>query len=355
MTTKDTKSQSPASIIPLRSADIIDGEAADWLTKLDGDKLSPDDRRALKAWLAEAPEHGKALNELADMWSDMDSLLNAVPESQASEVKISLSEMFSLWFQRPSMKLVFSLCFIFSIGLFVWQDGRYLGSDTTFLVTELGKQRLETFSDGSSAHLNTNSIVETEFTDSVRVVRLLRGEALFDVAHDPDRPFIVYAGDRAVRAIGTTFVVRLDSENILVTVTDGQVQLSKREKSSGSVVPVKPQEVILVSKGEHIKVNDEQSFAKPVAVQYAEMNRRLSWREGQLVFENERLDQVIKEISRYMANTIIIDDPALREIRVSGRFVIGDTDALLEAIEVSFNVKVNHAGEKLIHLTREEK
>ena len=80
------------------------------------------------------------------------------------------------------------------------------------------------------------------------------------------------------------------------------------------------------------------------------MERRFSWLNGQLVFRNEKLQQVIKEISRYVPAQIVIDDPELKEMRISGRFTIGDTDALLEAIEVSFNVHASHTGH-VIHLS----
>ena len=141
----------------------------------------------------------------------------------------------------------------------------YVPTEYTVRTTEIGGQHLQTFSDGSTAHLNTNSVIEAEFTREARIVRLMQGEALFDVAHDPSRPFIVYVGNRAVQAIGTTFVVRIESENIHVAVTDGQVQLSKREKATDEVLQPEPQEVVLVSKGEGVKVNNKAPLPKPPA------------------------------------------------------------------------------------------
>lgn len=332
-------------VIALRSAEVIDNEAADWLTKLDGGDLTNADRHALQQWLAQDPEHANALRGMAAMWRDMDTLLNDIPTTPQPVTH----NPFSFVFTTKPMGLAFSALFICTLSLLLWMVAGPSANEAAIYVTDIGKQRVEQFKDGSSAHLNTNSMVETEFTNTTRIVRLLRGEALFDVAHDPSRPFIVYAGNRAVQALGTRFVVRLDSDNIRVTVTEGEVQLSKRQTANQQQ---QAQEVILLSKGEEVEVNDKTTTSKPKRVKEEALKRKLSWINGQLVFDNERLEVVIKEVSRYVSSKIIIDDPELRDIRISGRFAIGDTDALLEAIEVSFQVHAKHVEDQVIHLTQ---
>ena len=339
MTTKDPQ------VIALRSADIIDSEAADWLTVLDRGELSQKDRLALKQWLAQAPEHADALNTMASMWRDMDFVLNEHHDEEL--VSPPLWERLS--FTR--MAAVATMCLVCALGVILW-SGVYVPTEYAVRTTAIGKQHLHTFNDGSSAHLNTNSVIEAEFTRDARIVRLMQGEALFDVAHDPSRPFIVYVGNRAVQAIGTTFVVRIESENIHVAVTDGQVQLSKREKVNDEVLQPESQEVVLVSKGEGVKVNNKTAAPKPHPIADEELSRQLSWSRGQLVFDNERLEQVIKEVSRYVPNKIIIEDPELRDVRISGRFALGDTDALLEAIEVSLSIQTKHIKDQEIRLSR---
>ena len=342
-------------IISLRTLEAIDSEAADWLVKLDGGELSTKDRHALRAWLSEAPEHARALKRLASIWSDMDIILNDLPDTHQPKTRNILS------FLPPKNRLshAFVVVFVGLIGLSVWL---YFTVDqpstveTTFHTTEVGRQHVEQFSDGSMAHLNTDSIVETEYSDSNRIVRLLRGEAMFDVVHDPIRPFIVYAGNQQVKVVGTKFIVRLTSENILVTVTDGQVQLSRRQKAvSGTAANHgtggQEQEVILVKEGEEVEIGNKVETPEVKEVTDEELDLRFSWTSGQLVFRNERLEQVIREISRYVPAQIIIEDHDLKDVRISGRFEIGDTDALLEAIEVSFNVQASHIDNKIIHLS----
>jgi transmembrane sensor len=350
-----------SQIVSLRTSDTIDHEAADWLAKLDGGNLSTEERHALKVWLSQDPEHAQALKSLSSIWSDMDILLNDCPGSS----KVKTTSLFSLMFGTKWLSPTLAAICLGFIAVFVWMTvpvNQPAKIETSFYATKVGVQKLEKFSDGSSAHLNTDSIMETEFSGSSRIVRLLRGEAMFDVAHDPARPFIVYVGNSKVKAIGTKFIIRLTSESIVVTVTEGKVQLSKRSEEASSTLSdqdeaSQEQEVIVVSKGEEVEVNDKivddtNTVPRPKEVNSDELDQRISWMSGQLVFKNERLEQVIAEISRYVPARIIIDDPELKDVRISGRFEIGDTDALLEAIEVSFNVQADHVDEQIIHLSR---
>lgn len=338
-----------SQVVTLRTRETIEQEAADWLAKLDGGNLSDAQRTALKAWLSRDPEHARALKSLAAIWSDMDELLNDLPPAPAT----GRGGLFSLLRGRYRLASGLAAVCLGLVALFAWKLVPMDAPATlemSFYSTGVGKQQVEQFSDGSSAHLNTDSMIEAEYSASMRIVRLLRGEALFDVAPDPARPFIVYAGDTRVQAIGTRFIVRLKSENIVVTVTDGRVQLSRRAGNESRAPAGQEQEVIVVRAGEEVEVDNEMAPPEPREVQDEELKRRLSWLSGQLVFKNERLEQVIEEISRYVPDQIVIDDPDLRDVLISGRFQIGDTDALLEAIEVSFNVQASHVEGQTIHL-----
>jgi len=338
-------------VVSIRTKEMIENEAADWLVKLDSGKLKASDRLELKNWLSQGPDYVNALKSYASIWGDMDNLLNEFPARQETEPFKTLSSI--PYFRKTSLALAAAV--IGTIGLTFWMSASVeqpVTTETSFHVTPIGKQQVQQFSDGSSAHLNTNSMIEIEYSQSARVVRLLRGEAMFDVAHDPARPFIVYAGVNQVTAIGTKFVVRLTSENIIVTVADGQVQLSYRPKGGDNSTFLQEQEVIVVSEGEQVEINDKTPMRKPEEIDDDELQRRLSWLDGQLVFENERLEQVILEISRYVPDRIIIDDPELGDIRINGRFQIGDTDALLEAIEMSFSVQARHIDEQTIRVSR---
>jgi len=346
-------------IVLLRTAETIDQEAAAWLVKLDAGRLSKKDRGVLRNWLSEDPVHAIALKALASIWSDMDVMLNdfdSVEDIRPFSIAAWLGGLVSI---RVAGSVLGSVAVVALVWGFVFSGAVFKAKpEAAFYTTGIGVQRLESFSDGSSVHLNTDSMIEIDFSGTIRIVRLLRGEALFDVAHDPDRPFVVYVGDRKIQAIGTEFVVRLTSENILLTVTDGRVELSKRSKSTNLVgdskVPqVDKQEVILVSKGEVIEVDDHRvDLPVPKVVKAAEIERRLSWVGGKLVFKNERLDRVIAEVGRYVPAQIVIEDQELRDVLISGRFQLGDTEALLEAIEVSLDIQAIQGDDHVIRLAR---
>lgn len=346
-----------SKIISLRTPESIDQEAADWLVKLDGGRLSKADRLALKQWLRQSPENTAALKEMAAIWGDMDSMLNQLQSEDLPKMN-PIRMLFGQW-AVPGARIAFTSILVAILawaGLNNWS----VEPETAIYVTDIGNRSVANFDDGSVAHLNTQSMVETEFSDSARIVRLLRGEALFDVAHEKDRPFIVYVGNHRVQALGTKFAVRLTADNIFVTVTDGQVEMSTRAqeavyKANDQVnlsSAIARQDKVLINKGEAVRVEDQISVPVPERIEMTEIDRRLSWTEGKLIFEDERLEHVIVEISRYVPERIVITDQELGDVKVTGRFQLGDTEALLEAIEVSLNIQAHHMGGEVIHLAR---
>lgn len=330
-------------VIPLRTTDTIRQEAAEWLVKLDNrldsKSLSPSDLESLRAWLAQDPRCGQILKRQAAIWSDMDIYAKAIEEPDC-EPKISF---WSLLISTKPLRnsLVFACTMLMMIGTWFYVSS-YDAYDANLQLyaTSVGGQRIETFNDGSTAHLNTDSLIEIDFSDTERKITLLRGEALFDVAHDPDRPFIVYAEGKAVRAIGTKFIVRLTSQRIMVTVAEGQVQLSSQPKVEGieasASAAEKVQEVIVLSEGEAAEVSvDKPDMPVLINMDKEEFERKFSWTNGRLIFVDETLQTIINEVNRYTSIRVVILDKELKDIRLSGRFQIGDTEALLEAIEIS--------------------
>ncbi len=336
----NTKSQ----VVALRTAEIINRESADWLAKMDGGNMSKAERLALKHWLAQSSEHAIALKNQMSMWDEMTEVLNDANKAPVSESsKVDYFSWLTGLFSWKPMALAMSFIFVVLISGGVINPTWYSTNvETAFYLTKVGVQKTYQLSDGSTALLNTDSRIEIEFSEGQRIVRLQQGEALFDVAHDKDRPFIVYAAGSAVRAVGTKFVVRLSSENILVTVTEGTVELSKRDNDAtdiGSSSATK--ELMLLDKGEQAEyvVADAAFTAK--TVDESSVSDELSWLEGRLVFKEERLEDVINEINRYVDTDILILTPELKEIPISGRFEIGETEALLEAIEITFDINVS--------------
>ena len=331
------------TVIPLRTDDIIRQEAADWLVKLDNGLdskgLSPNDLAELRTWLANDPRHGEILQKQASVWSDLDIYAEGLTK-YGNQPAPGLSSLFdnSLGIGKAA---AFACTLLIAVAAWLYISDN-VPEDVTpnFYSTDVGAQSVRKLSDGSTAHLNTDTLIEIDYGDAERKITLLRGEVMFDVAHDPDRPFIVYAAGSSVTAVGTKFIVRLASDKILVSVAEGQVKLSSQPAGQGQKtisLPNQPvQEVILVSAGQTAEINTGEPD-NPLLndVEDNELQRKFSWTNGRIVFVDETLESIINEVNRYTTVRVVIVDPELRDIRLGGRFEIGDTEALLEAIEIS--------------------
>jgi transmembrane sensor len=235
-------------------------------------------------------------------------------------------------------------------GLLLWT--RYLpgtGSaeqPVQIYATQVGEVKPLQLVDRSFAHLNTNSLVEIDYRANERRVRLIKGEALFDVAKDRDRPFVVYAGANTVRAIGTRFAVRISQKDVEVIVGEGQVELARA--ATGGSGPVHPVPLSSLRSQQAARIDADARMGDPVRIETidaGELARRLSWATGVLEFDGEPLQKVIEEVSRYTPLRIVIGDPSLRELPVGGRFRVGETQALFDVLENGFGATVTRDGD----------
>lgn len=337
-------------VVPLHTMNTIDDEASIWLVRLDNGNLSEQSRKELKAWLSADKRHEVALKAMADIWNDMDEVLIMINGDNSSK-NVSILPILA-----PIFKPLLLAASISFLTLSLWLAIPANVQKNSY-ATLIGQQMDATFDDGSVIHLNTNSQIESEFSDEKRIIKLVKGEVLFEVAHDPNRPFIVYAGDRLVQAIGTKFVVHLKSENVQVTVTDGKVKMSKvalnttlsdiKELNSATIQA----DDVFIAKGEKVIAENNQA-PKLTHIEAENIKRDLSWLDGKLIFDNEKLVDVIDEINRYVDIEMVLKDPSLHDLRMSGRFDLGDSDALIEAIELSFNIKSQRVDSNKILLTK---
>jgi transmembrane sensor len=196
--------------------------------------------------------------------------------------------------------------------------------------TQIGEMKVIPLSDGSVVTLNTNSEIAVMYTRAQRLIELVHGEALFDVAKNKHRPFIVQTGTALVRAVGTSFSVKvLPDQPVQVLVREGIVEV----KRPG--VPVAP--VVLVAMNNRaIAPQDAPITAK--SVETSEVGRELAWRVGRLAFHGETLTQAAAEFARYSDARIEIDDPEIASQKVTGLFVSTDPVGFANAIAISFDL-----------------
>jgi transmembrane sensor len=219
-------------------------------------------------------------------------------------------------------------------GVLISQDGiMRLQADA---MSGIGEMPVITLADGSTMQLNAYSAIAYDFTAATRTVRLLRGEAYFQVAKDPTRPFVVEAGSGRTTALGTAFNVRLGETDTDVTVTEHAVSVAGLR---ADVPPVRVQEGNQAAYGANGMVKD----VRPVDTSLA-----LAWRSGLLVVDNASLADVVAEISRHFSGRIIIPSTALAKRRVSGTFSITDAVAALAFLEQSLGIKTNKIGPLIV-------
>ena len=188
--------------------------------------------------------------------------------------------------------------------------------------------------DGSHVTLNTDSRIRVALEAKERRVDLDRGEAFFDVAKDPARPFIVQAGDKRVVAVGTQFSVRRDHNDIRVAVTEGKVRV---EDASSPVV---------LTAGSVARTANTEVLVHEAAG--AEVEELLSWRSGYVVFRDTALADAVAEFNRYNTRKIIIEDPAIAAIRIGGNFRSNNTDAFLWLLQSGFPVTVEETHDQVV-------
>lgn len=320
----------------------IEVEAAAWIAQLNSDRFSDADQAALREWCARSLAHREALQRLGGIWAELDALA-ALP-AELSSARTSRDAPARLrW--NP-----FWMAHATALALAVIGAGIWVGYGTSpnsrdapvgFYATNIGEQKTVVLADLSTLRLNTNTFVEVDYRPQERRVRLVKGEALFTVAGNESRPFIVYAAANSVRAVGTQFSVRLLRDNVEVLVTEGRVAVTRSildARTRGGTARTS------VLEQEQTAVIDDR-VAAPIeisTVASAEVQRRLSWTTGVLEFNGEPLEKVVAEVGRYTPLRIRIAQPALRQLPVGGRFRVGETQALFDVIEAGFGAKVSY-------------
>ena len=338
------------SIISLESHDGRRSEASEWLAKLDRGDLTEKERRAFAAWLAEDPENKRAIRAAAAMWYGLNKPISEMLPAPSPARKV-LHRRAGF---RIASVIAASVVFAFVVvGAITQLDSRGL-IQAGYYSTAVGETKVISLDDGTNIHLNTNSSAEQAYSRNERLIRLLSGEAIFDVASDADRPFVVYASDGVIRAVGTRFAVRVVDDRIQVTVTEGRVAVEKRtdlieSERQDSTATASSALRLTADQGEVVDIDRQTGYSKRTASD-RDVEERLSWASGKLVFRDKDLDFVIREVARYTTVRIEVADPQLRNHKISGILPIGDVDVMLEGIEGALGIKAKWISDTHVRL-----
>ena len=359
------------------SREQIAAEAVEWFLRLQNPDHSQEDYQALREWLTRSPVHIEEYLAVSTTWGGLSapdegefSTERLIAEAQAAE-RSNVSRLESrnssdiqsepVNFQPRDRRLHWATI----AASLILVCGAWLGYDHMYrspvYKTAVGEQRSVSLSDGSVIVLNTHSEVRVRMTPLERRIDLMRGEAQFHVAKNPNRPFWVSTSEATVRAVGTVFNVRNDRLGTDVAVLEGRVEVS----AVPEFVSLHERATEAVSAGqlrntEAAPVSVDLAAGQRAAVTARGIEREVGptveavagWTERRLVFRDARLADVVAEFNRYRVRPLIIDDSQLADLKVGGVFDASDPESLVSYLKSFETVDVDQPDDGSLHLSR---
>jgi len=327
----------------------IDDQAAEWVARRSAGR-SPEAEAAFQAWYAADRRHQGAFLRAEAAWALLDRAQilthGAVTHGRRHADGVDharLAPATPLTDRRPAARpqgtrralIGGALAASVAAGAIATA---YALKNRLSLTTEHGELRKVPLSDHSLATLNTDSHIEVDMSAHLRHVQLIKGEAWFEVAKNPDAPFVVSAGDVRVRAVGTAFAVRRRDSGADVLVTEGVVQ-AWNVKAQG--------ERVTLPAGARTFMTNTPAPAT-VAFQPEEISRKLAWRDRQIILRRDSLSDAVREFNRYNDRQIVIADPALDGAQLVGGFAVDQPEIFARAVHATLNVPVTLEDKRII-------
>jgi transmembrane sensor len=331
-------------------------EASEWVVELHLGEMDAAAREQLDAWFRRSPEHIRAFLQISclceeledsklDLGYNLEELIararastnviamEGAPSARrtVSSTCVGISRLSRFWSWRSAVlaSVVLAALGFGLVALNVYRNNHF--------ATGTGEQRIVQLADGSTIELNSNSRVRILFSERARDVELVEGQALFKVAKDPARPFVVQSAGTRVRAVGTQFDVYRKAFGTQVTVVEGRVAVFA--PAAGELPPA-GSPAVLVSTGEQVTVTD-QEVPKP---RPANLPAVTAWTQRELVFEMTPLAEVAQEFNRYNTRKLVISDPIVARFHVTGIFPATDAGLLLRFLRAQQGIDVLEAG-----------
>jgi transmembrane sensor len=380
---------------PLKLNEQVYQEACEWFVEFRSGDLDDAGRRRFDLWARKSPEHLAAYLEIAAIWSEgsaLDSDLkwdpqaliaqaaadatNVVPltdRSRAADVPPVPSDTSSplgpsnldvqqLPPGKSSPRWLRIAASIAAVGLMVGTTIWYQNFRMPIYATTFGEQRSITLTDGSVIDVNSHSKIRVRYSARERNIDLLEGQALFHVAKNPARPFLVSSTTTQVRAVGTEFDVYQKQGGTVVSVVEGRVAVRLRSEAAGSETTDLPQ-VTAAHHDESVARNSEGRGSAPIflaageqvlvtttAMQKADHPNiaiATSWTQRQLEFESASLSDVAEEFNRYNERQLVIEDPTLYDFHISGVFSSSDPASLVRFLRERPGVRVTETASEI--------
>lgn len=313
--------------------DAIEAEAARLLARLNSDP-TPQDEADICAWVESDPRHGVAFARAEAAWEATDRLKSAAAD-------VTLPPMAAIISEEQQRRLSRNILIVAAVAVALFIVAAIVTVRTFTGVeryeTRVGEIRDIALDDGSTLHLNSGSEAEVRFTANGRKVRIIKGEASFEVAHDDKRPFDVEARSAVIRAVGTAFNVRMRPSMVELTVTTGVVTVhcgdrAGKKVDAGSGAVIQPRNIALTRLGAKL------------------VDQRTAWREQMVELDGETIEQATGEFNRYRTTPILIGDNRVSALRIGGRFRVTDSREFLSALQLSLPIRAVHGEDGSVML-----
>lgn len=300
-------------------------QAARWRSRLS--ELGLNTMPEFEVWLAE-PQNRDAWEQVSLPWQFLGEHRGA-PDADAAR-RSALQDAHDAAAERatPRRRLGYGIAAALVLAIAGWSALQWRDSTQDY-ATARGERRIITLADNSRVSLDSGSEVTVHYTNGARQLALLHGQARFDVAHDVERPFSVLAGGQKVIATGTAFNIDLTGPRVLVTLIEGHVVVMDEKSQTRTDAPLSPRPRTLeLTAGQQLSLRPD----KAPDITPANIQRITAWMNGQLVFEDETLSEVVQRVNRYTVTPIEIRDPKVAAMRISGVFNTGDLAGVLDII-----------------------
>jgi transmembrane sensor len=323
-----------------RSDEAVRRESADWVAQFH-DPDTEVDREAFERWRDADPRHAEVYARVEQGW-ERSALLTQTRFGRARR----LPERRRGWF-GPRTRYAFAAAAVLIVavaGLALASPDfseRVTRPGATEFASQVGEIRELTLADGSSVTLDTDSALRMAFTPDERRLILSRGRAPFEVAHDAARPFVVVAGGGSIVALSSVFDVDIADERVRVILLRGTVEVRKTDVKSNAVLT---QTVRRLQPNQTIVFVASAPLLSPQPAVEAEQR----WASGMLAFDETRLADAVAEANRYSTGKIVIADPAVGELRITGAYRAGDIPGFARSVADSLGLRLTKAQDDLV-------
>lgn len=302
-------------------------DAAAWVVRLHGPYRSPELEEGFRQWLAADPEHARQFERVTD-----------VLDASARVAIEGLPRVRIRW--RPSpMRAWAAAASVAVAALTVGYFSARFRSGVEYR-TGIGAPRVVRLEDGSRISLDADTAVRVFYGDTERSVRLASGRAYFQVNHNPGWPFVVVAGRHQITDIGTGFMVRHGSGRTVVTLLEGQVAVSSRSRNPANPRPVS----IILTPGQRLTF----AAAGPPELDRPRMDDSTAWLHGEIVLDDTPLTRAVAALNRYDPVGLVIADPQIARLRVSGIYHTGNNREFALLLAKLYGIRVADHGDRII-------